>query len=187
MTCCTNARSSRSWPAVAKPWALQARAPYRIPSLAESESICLFEERARAANPKFALTSANAGFIAQICSRLDGIPLAIELAAARTKLLSPEQIAVRLDDRFRLLVGGSRTALPRQQTLRALIDWSYDLLSEEERQLLRTASVFVGGWTLEALEAVSDDPNALEHLELLVNKSLVMPEERGRGNALFHA
>ena len=151
---------------------------FRIPSLVESESICLFEERARAVNAKFALTSANTGFVAQICSRLDGIPLAIELAAARTKLLSPEQIAVRLDDRFRLLVGGSRTALPRQQTLRALIDWSYDLLSEEERRLLRTASVFVGGWTLDALEAVADDPTALEHLELLVNKSLVITEER---------
>ena len=92
-------------------------------------------------------------------------------------MLSPEQIASRLDDLFRLLVGGSRTALPRQQTLRALIDWSYDLLSEEEKNLLRIASVFVGGWTLEALEAVSEDPHALEHLEGLVNKSLVVTEE----------
>ncbi len=108
-----------------------------------------------AANSNFRLTDDNASFVAQICSRLDGIPLAIELAAARTKLLSPEQIATRLDDRFRLLVGGSRTALPRQQTLRALIDWSYDLLSDEEKVLLRTASVFVGGWTLDAIEAVS--------------------------------
>jgi predicted ATPase/class 3 adenylate cyclase/tetratricopeptide (TPR) repeat protein len=157
---------------------ISGESSYRIPSLVESESICLFEERARAVNPKFALTSANAGFVAQICSRLDGIPLAIELAAARTKLLSAEQIAKRLDDRFRLLVGGSRTALPRQQTLRALIDWSYDLLSEEEKQLLRTASVFMGGWTLGALEAVADDPNSLEHLEQLVNKSLVITEER---------
>ncbi len=103
--------------------------------------------------------------------------MAIELAAARTKLLAPEQIATRLDDLFRLLVGGSRTALPRQQTLRALIDWSYDLLSEQEKNLLRIASVFVGGWTLEALEAVSEDPHALEHLEGLVNKSLVVTEE----------
>jgi predicted ATPase/class 3 adenylate cyclase len=152
---------------------------YRIPSLAESESTRLFVERARAANPKFALTDANTSSVAQICSRLDGIPLAIELAAARIKLLSPEQIAARLDDRFRLLVGGSRTALPRQQTLRALIDWSYDLLAEEEKGLFRTASVFVGGWTLDALEAVADDPNALEHLEQLINKSLVVTEERG--------
>ena len=87
-------------------------------------------------------------------------------------MLSPEQIASRLDDRFRLLTGGSRTALPRQQTLRALIDWSYDLLSDEEKRLLQSASVFVGGWTLDAIEAVSDDPSVLEHLEQLVNKSL---------------
>jgi len=151
---------------------------YHTPSLADSESTRLFIERARAANPRFDLTESNASFVDQICSRLDGIPLAIELAAARTKVLSPEQIAVRLDDRFRLLVGGSRTALPRQQTLRALIDWSYDLLSEDEKQLLRNASVFVGGWTLDALEAVADDPNTVEHLEGLVNKSLVVTEER---------
>jgi predicted ATPase/class 3 adenylate cyclase len=151
---------------------------YRIPSLADSESLQLFADRARAANSNFHLMDANASAIAQICHRLDGIPLAIELAAARVKLLSPEQIASRLDDRFRLLIGGSRTALPRQQTLRALIDWSYDLLSDEEKRLLQFASVFVGGWTLDALEAVSDDPNTLEHLEGLVNKSLVMTEER---------
>ena len=151
---------------------------YHTPSLAETESTRLFVERARVANPRFSLTDSNASSIAQICARLDGIPLAIELAAARTKLLSVDQIAARLDDRFRLLVGGSRTALPRQQTLRALIDWSYDLLSEEEKALFRTASVFVGGWTLDALEAVADDPNALEHLEQLVNKSLVVTEER---------
>jgi predicted ATPase/transcriptional regulator with XRE-family HTH domain len=151
---------------------------YHTPSLAESESTQLFMERARTANPKFTLTESNASSVAQICSRLDGIPLAIELAAARTKLLSPEQIATRLDDRFNLLVGGSRTALPRQQTLRALIDWSYDLLPEEEKQLLRTVSVFVGGWTLDAIEVVSDDLNVLEHLEQLVNRSLVVTEER---------
>ena len=150
---------------------------YRTPSLADSESTSLFVDRARAANSKFSLSDSNASSVAQICHRLDGIPLAIELAAARTKLLSAEQIASRLDDLFRLLVGGSRTALPRQQTLRALIDWSYDLLSEGEKNLLRIASVFVGGWTLEALEAVSEDPHALEHLEGLVNKSLVVTEE----------
>ncbi len=150
---------------------------YRIPSLADSESTSLFVDRARAANSKFSLTDSNPSSVAQICHRLDGIPLAIELAAARTKFLSAEQIASRLDNLFRLLVGGSRTALPRQQTLRALIDWSYDLLLEEEKNLLRIASVFVGGWTLEALESVSEDPNALEHLEGLVNKSLVVTEE----------
>ncbi|MEP6895587.1 MAG: hypothetical protein ABI986_08275, partial [Chloroflexota bacterium] len=106
-----------------------------------------------------------------------GIPLAIELAAARTKLLSPEQIAARLDDRFRLLVGGDRNRLPRQQTLRALIDWSYDLLSDEEKKFLQICSVFVGGWTLETLEAVADDANAFEYLGELINKSLVVAEE----------
>ena len=150
---------------------------YHVPSLADAESTELFVERARAVNPNFKLTEGNAAYVAQICRRLDGIPLAIELAAARVKLLAPEQIAARLDDMFRLLVGGSRTALPRQQTLRALIDWSYDLLSEEEKDLLRTASVFVGGWTLEALEAVSDNPDTLELLEQLVNKSLIVTEE----------
>jgi len=150
---------------------------YRTPSLADSESIQLFVERARAVNSKFALTDSNASAVAQICHRLDGIPLAIELAAARTKLLSAEQIATRLNDMFRLLVGGSRTALPRQQTLRALIDWSYELLSDEEKRLLQFASVFVGGCTLEALEFVADEPNTLELLEQLVNKSLVMTEE----------
>lgn len=150
---------------------------YHTPSLSVSESTQLFLERACAANSNFNLTDSNAAAIDQICSRLDGIPFAIELAAARVRLLSPEQIAMRLDDRFRLLIGGSRTALPRQQTLRALIDWSYDLLSNEEKRLLQFASVFVGGWTLDALEAIADEPNAVEHLEQLVNKSLVVAEE----------
>ena len=151
---------------------------YHTPSLGDSESTQLFVERAHAASSNFKLSDANRSAIAQICHRLDGIPLAIELAAARAKLLSAEQIASRLDDMFRLLVGGSRTALPRQQTLRALIDWSYDLLSDEEKRLLQFASVFVGGWTLEALEFVAGDPNTLELLEQLANKSLVVTEER---------
>jgi predicted ATPase/class 3 adenylate cyclase len=151
---------------------------YHTPSLEDSESTQLFVERAHAANSNFKLTEANQSAVAQICHRLDGIPLAIELAAARTKSLSAEQIASRLDDMFRLLVGGSRTALPRQQTLRALIDWSYDLLSDEEKRLLRFGSVFVGGWTLDALEFVADNPNTLELMEQLVNKSLVVTEER---------
>jgi tetratricopeptide (TPR) repeat protein len=125
----------------------------------------------------------NAPFIAQICYRLDGIPLAIELAAARIKMLSVEQISKRLDDRFRLLTGGARTALPRQQTLRATIDWSYDVLSENERLLLRQLSVFAGGWTLEAAEEVcvgQDDILPYDILDLLtqlVNKSLVIVVE----------
>ena len=115
-------------------------------------------DRAHAANSNFKLTDANASAVAQICHRLDGIPLAIELAAARIKVLSVDEIAARLNDRFSLLTSGSRTALPRQQTLRALVDWSYDLLSEEERVLLRRLAVFSGGWTLEAAEAAVVPP-----------------------------
>jgi len=142
----------------------------------------LFVERAAAAKAGFTLNDANAQAVVQICSRLDGIPLAIELAAARTKVFTPEQIAARLDDRFRLLTGGSRTALPRQQTLRALIDWSYGLLSESERMLLRRLSVFAGGWTLEAAETVCagngiEPDDVLNLLTHLVEKSLVISEE----------
>jgi predicted ATPase/class 3 adenylate cyclase len=164
---------------------------YRVPSLKlpnpaqvtreallECESAQLFVERARAANPKFELTDANASFIAQICTRLDGIPLALELAAARVTIFSPETIAARLNDRFKLLTGGSRTALPRQQTLRALIDWSYDLLTEEERALLRRLSVFAGGWTFEATEAVCPELDVLSLLSQLINKSLATMEEQ---------
>ena len=143
---------------------------YRVPSLAcpnprtadphtlvQSEAARLFVDRALAAQPRLTLTAQNVTAIAQICGRLDGIPLALELAAARTRVFTPEQVATRLDDRFRLLTGGSRTALPRQQTLRALIDWSYDLLPEPERALLRRLSVFAGGWSLEAAEAIAKD------------------------------
>jgi predicted ATPase/class 3 adenylate cyclase len=145
------------------------------------EAVRLFIDRAVAVQPTFAVTNRNAPAVAQICHRLDGIPLAIELAAARVKVLSVEQIAARLDDRFRLLTGGSRTALPRQQTLRTLIDWSYDLLSDGERALLRRLSAFAGGWTLDAAEAacVGDGIEAYEVLDLLTqlaNKSLVVVE-----------
>jgi predicted ATPase/DNA-binding SARP family transcriptional activator len=122
----------------------------------QSEAVRLFLERAAAAPAAFTLTDENAPWVAQICRELDGLPLAIELAAARVRVLPVEQIAARLDDRFGLLKG-SRSALPRHQTLRALIDWSYDLLSEPERALLRRLSVFRGGWTLEAAEAVCSD------------------------------
>ncbi len=125
------------------------------------EGIGLFVERAGAVQPGFTLTKANAGAVFQICRQLDGIPLAIELAAARLKALSVEQIAARLRDRFKLLTTGSRTALPRQQTLRALMDWSYDLLSEPERALFRRLAVFVGGRTLEAVEAVCSEQRAV--------------------------
>lgn len=143
------------------------------------ESIQLFVERARAANPKFDLTEKNASSVAQICRRLDGIPLALELAAARVTVFPAEQIASRLDDRFKLLTGGSRTALPRQQTLRALIDWSYDMLSEDERALLRRLSVFAGGWVFEAAESICSDLDVLNLLTQLVNKSLVTMDDEG--------
>src|SRR5262249_45258899 len=129
-------------------------APDLVAGVSQYEAVRLFIDRALAVHPGFRVTNQNAPAVAQICHRLDGIPLALELAAARVKVLSAEQIANRLDDRFRLLTGGSRTALPRQQTLRALIDWSYDLLAEPERTLLRRLSVFAGGCTLEAAEVV---------------------------------
>jgi predicted ATPase/class 3 adenylate cyclase len=158
---------------------------YRVPSLSlpdsnrglsairESEAVRLFIERATAVLPDFELTESNAASIAQICRHLDGIALAIELAASRVKILKVEQIASRLDDVFRLLTGGNRTALPRQQTLRAMIDWSYNLLPEEERTVLRRLSVFMGGWTIEAAEVVCDNSAMLDLLDHLVDKSLV--------------
>ena len=144
-------------------------------------SIELFEDRARNAKPGFALDERNATAIAQICRRLDGIPLAIELAAARIKVLSVDEIAARLDDRFSLLTAGSRTAIPRHQTLRAAIDWSHDLLTEPERLLFRRLAVFVGGFTLEAAEAVCsrgmERSDILDLLGRLVDKSLVVVEQ----------
>lgn len=151
---------------------------FRVPSLKEAESTRLFVERATKADSRFKLTEHNATHITQICTRLDGIPLAIELAAARVKLFTPEQIAQRLDDRFKLLTGGSRTALPRQQTLRALIDWSYQSLHEAEQRALRRLAVFSGGWTIEGAESVLGESEALDSLASLVNKSLVNVEEQ---------
>ena len=141
----------------------------------------LFIDRAVAAQPAFALSERNATAVADVCQRLDGIPLAIELAAARVRAMSVEEIATRLTDRFRLLARGDRTALPRQQTLRALIDWSYDLLTEPERVLFRRLAVFAGGWMVDAAEAVSvggevDDAGVLDLLARLVEKSLVVME-----------
>src|SRR5439155_18157426 len=113
------------------------RAERGYPTISQYESVRLFIERAQAALPAFAVTEQNAPAIAQICHRLDGIPLAVELAAARVGVMPVEQIMARLDDRFLLLTGGSRTALPRYRTLRAAVDWSYELLTENERALLR--------------------------------------------------
>jgi predicted ATPase len=141
-----------------------------------SESVQLFVARARAVAADHALSPENGADIAQICRRLDGIPLAIELAAARMRVFSTARILVQLDDRFRLLTGGSRTALPRLQTLRALIDWGYDLLSEAEQALLQDLSVFRGGWTLEKATGVCPDRDVLALLPQLVDKSLVVAE-----------
>jgi predicted ATPase/DNA-binding winged helix-turn-helix (wHTH) protein len=146
--------------------------------LQQYDSVALFIERATAANASFRFGNANAAAVASICRGVDGIPLAIELAAARVRGLSAEHIASHLDDRFRLLIGGDRTAAPRQQTLRASLDWSHDLLSTQERTLFRRLCIFAGGWTVEAAEAVcaggelrGDD--ILELLAQLVEKSLV--------------
>jgi predicted ATPase/class 3 adenylate cyclase len=154
-----------------------------LETLEQSEAVRLFVARAAAVVPGFALTERNAAPIVQICQRLDGIPLAIELAASRAKVLSVEQIASRLDDRFRFLAGGSRTALPRHQTLRAAMDWSYDLLTAQERAVLRRLSVFNGGCSLTAAESVCANGDVERHevldlLTRLVDKSLVLVEQR---------
>lgn len=156
-----------------------------LEEVGRSESVRLFVERARAAADSLDLTEENAPVLAEICRRLDGIPLAVELAASRTRLLSVEEIARGLDDRFRLLTGGSRTALPRQQTLKALIDWSYELLSEKERVMLRRLSVFCCTWPLSAAERICVDKagvgdigpdDLLGLVAALVDKSLVAVE-----------
>ncbi|MGE5170288.1 MAG: ATP-binding protein, partial [Rudaea sp.] len=148
---------------------------------ADYASVRLFADRATAVLPTFRLTEGNGRTIGEICRHLDGIPLAIELAAARTRALPIDAIAARLGDRFRLLTGGSRTALPRQQTLRALIDWSHDLLADPERVLLRRLSVFAGGWTLDGAEAVCaggevERDDILELIAGLVDKSLAVAD-----------
>jgi non-specific serine/threonine protein kinase len=154
-----------------------------IERLAEIDAVRLLVERARAARPDFALTPANAVAVAQICCRLDGLPLALELAAARLNVLSPEQLAPRLDDRFHLLVGGSRTAPARQQTLEATVAWSYDLLAPDDRRLFDRLSVFAGGFSLAAAEAVCalEPTSVLDGLGRLVDQSLVVagPSEAG--------
>ncbi|MDP9319701.1 MAG: tetratricopeptide repeat protein [Chloroflexota bacterium] len=166
--------------------------PMRVPKedslppldqLREYEAIRLFVDRTRAYQPSFDLSDDNAADVVRICRRLDGIPLALELAAARVRSLSVAELAQRLDERFRLLTGGGRTVVARQQTLRALIDWSYDLLSDPERLLFRRLAVFVHGWTLEAAETVcSGDGLAretvLDLLAHLVDKSLATMQER---------
>ncbi len=168
---------------------------YRVPSLSvphrrsdpdqvmASESARLFVERVRLHRPAFGITAASAPVLASVCRRLDGIPLAIELAAARVRSMSLEEVSQRLDGLFSLLTGGSLTDLPRQRTLRSLIDWSYELLHDSERKLLCRLSVFAGGWTLDAAEKICSDDgmgsgDILAGLESLADKSLVTTDER---------
>ena len=151
--------------------------PDAVRALLASEAGRLFVERARAARASFDLTEENAAAAGEICRRVDGIPLAVELAAARIAHLAPQQIVDRLDDRFRLLARGRSSKRPRHDTLRSLVDWSHDLLSDAERVVFRRLSVFAGGWTLEAAEAVGGE-GALDLLGQLVDKSLVVVDEQ---------
>ena len=155
-----------------------------LEDIAKSDSVTLLVDRARSVHPDFALTTDNCQAIAEICRRLDGVPLAIELAAARVRSMTPADIARRLKESFRLLTGGKRTAVPRHQTLRATIDWSYGLLTDAERALFQRLSVFVGGLGLEAAETVCSGGNVqadqvLDILASLVDKSIVLPDETG--------
>ncbi|HVL80175.1 MAG TPA: tetratricopeptide repeat protein [Actinomycetota bacterium] len=148
------------------------------------DAVRLFVERACTVQPGFVMTPSEADHVAQVCRRLDGIPLAIELAAARVRVLTPKQLAERLDDRFRLLTGGDRTAEARHQTLRATVDWSYELLSGRERILFRRLGVFAGSWTLEAAEGICEgrdlaEVEVLDALTALVDKSLVLSRPDG--------
>ena len=160
----------------------RAQADESLDQLRQNESVELFTERASAASGTFELTASNRAAVVDLCRRLDGLPLAIELAAVRTRVLSPEQILDRLADRFALLTGGSRAALPRHQTLRTTIEWSHDLLGSDERTLLRQLCVFAGRFTLEDVESActSDEvpaARALDLLSSLVDKSLVTKED----------
>ncbi|HEX4531617.1 MAG TPA: adenylate/guanylate cyclase domain-containing protein [Acidimicrobiia bacterium] len=151
---------------------------------ADGDAVTLFVERARGVRPDFEMTAANASAVAALCSRLDGIPLAIELAAARVGALAPRDILERIDQRFLLLTGGSRTALERHQTLQAAVDWSYDLLAERERRLFERLSVFAGGFTLDAASAVAaeadmDEVAVVDGLGSLVAKSMVIADRSG--------
>jgi non-specific serine/threonine protein kinase len=182
-----------------EPLNITGEAIYRVPSLElpdprpilaslrEYESVRLFEERAQLVQTDFSLTMENASSVTQICSRLDGIPLAIELATAKLYALSVQEIAEQLDECFDLLTGGSRTALPRHQTIRASIEWSWNLLTESERTLMRQLSVFAGGWTLESAQAICDG-DVRDLTNSLLTKSLVVltQELKGANRYRFH-
>ncbi len=170
-----------------EPLGVPGETTWRVPSLSAAGATALFTERALAARPDFAVTDDAAAALAQLCRRLDNIPLAIELAAARTSALSVEEIAARLDDRFRLLSGGARTAVPRQQTLRAMVDWTYDALSDPERRVFDRLAVFGSAFDLGAAEQVVagdgvDRADVVEILSGLVNKSLVLVERPDAGH-----
>src|SRR5579859_1203592 len=157
-----------------------------LAQLRQNEAVSLFVERAAAASGRFELTAANQAAVVGLCRRLDGLPLAIELAAVRTRALGPGQIHDRLSDRFGLLTGGSRAALPRHQTLRTTIEWSYDLLAADERTLLRRLCVFAGRFTLDDVEAVCcfggvPAVRAVDLMSSLIGKSLVIKEDTGGG------
>ena len=158
--------------------------------LSQYPAVALFVQRAAAAKPDFELNRENASAVAEICARLDGLPLAIELAAARVKVLSPSSMLTRLASRLQLLTGGARDLPQRQQTLRAAIDWSYDLLNPAEQKLFRRLSVFVGGCTLEGVEAVCDtkgdlDLDLLDGMASMVDKSLLQQVEQAKGESRF--
>ena len=178
-----NVRGERVYPLA--PLSVPAPAPgLRADAIADVPAVQLFADRAASASPSFHVTDGNAGAVAAICQRLDGIPLALELAAARLRSMPVERVAERLSDRFRLLTSGDRTALPRQQTLRALIDWSHDLLDANERLLFRRLSVFAGGFTLDAAEKVGAggdvaEADVVDLVSRLVEKSLLMLDAAG--------
>ncbi len=153
--------------------------------LGANEAVVLFLQRARAVRPEFTLTGANAGTVAEICRRLDGLPLAIELAAARVRMLTPQELLARLSNRLRVLVDGPRDLPLRLQTMRDAIAWSYDLLSEEEQALFRPLAVFVGGFTLEAAEVVGNVPSVLDRVASLADKSLLHRLDPDDGEARF--
>jgi predicted ATPase/class 3 adenylate cyclase/DNA-binding CsgD family transcriptional regulator len=170
-----------------EPLGLPGELTWRVPSLSvDDEAIALFTDRARRTRPDFRVSDDNVALVAEICARLDGMPLAIELAAVRVRALSLAQIVDSLHDRFRLLTGGARTAVRRQQTLRASVDWSHALLTEPEQVLFRRLAVFMGGFDLDAAQAVGaatevERYQILDQLSLLVDKSLVVAEEVGGG------
>ncbi len=167
-----------------------ARGPAGVEELSRNEAVALFVQRSAAVKPDFALTRERAADVAEICRRLDGLPLAIELAAARVKLLSPAAMRARLESRLQLLTGGARDLPARQQTLRGAIDWSHELLNEAEQKLFRRLSVFAGGCTLEAAEAVCDamsdlGMDVLDGMASMVDKSLLQQVEPARGESRF--